>query len=88
MYDYTVIDVSRPGAGKGLCLADEAGELHVARTTAIVPRVGSRLLGNSPRLGFGILLGQSFDEVFRVVFEVVNCSREEASWSLHRSLTP
>jgi hypothetical protein len=88
MHDYTVVEVGHSGAQKTLCLEDEAGAWHVATAIAAVPRVGTRLLGNSPALGFGLLLGAPLDEVFRVVFEVVHCSRAEASCSLRGALTP
>jgi hypothetical protein len=88
MLDYTVLAVTRSGAEHAVCLADAAGGFHVARATARVPQVGAKLLGSAPRLGFGLLLGVPIDEVFRVIFERVHCSRAEAHHSLHGSLHP
>jgi hypothetical protein len=81
MHDYTVLAVTPSGAEHAICLADADGGLHVARATATVPPVGARLLGGAPKLGFGLLLGAPIDEVFRVIFEQVHCSRDE----VHRS---
>jgi hypothetical protein len=86
MHEYTVLDVAHTGAGNALCLADATGGHHVARATAAVPAVGDRLLGNRPALGFGLLTGTSLDQVFRVIFEAVHCSREQALNSLHGTL--
>ena len=87
MHDYTVLAVSRLGSEHAVCLA-AAGGYHVARVTARVPPVGAKLLGNAPALGFGLLLGAPLDEVFRVIFEEVHCSHDEAQRSLHGDLDP
>lgn len=47
MHDYTVLKVGRIGAEHALCLSDDAGEYHVARATAGVPRIGCS--GTLPR---------------------------------------
>ena len=86
MHDYTVMDVARSGSEHALCLADGAGSFHVARATADVPPVGAKLTGNSPALGFGLLSSTPVDQVFRVIFEEVRCSEEEAHHSLHGAL--
>lgn len=83
MLDYTVLSVTRSGAEHAVCLADATGGFHVARATARVPPVGAKLLGHAPRLGFGLLLGVPIDEVFRVIFERVHCSHDEAHRLLH-----
>lgn len=88
MYDYTVLDVARVGAKATLCLRGEDGRFHVARATATVPAVGDRLFGDKPALGFGLLLGAPIDQVFRVIFEAVHCSEDEAHESIHGGLTP
>lgn len=88
MRDYTVIKVARTGEAHALCLADDAGGYHVARATAAVPRAGARLLGNPPALGFGLLLAEPIDEVYRVIFEAVHCTEAEALDSVHGSLSP
>ena len=88
MRDYTVLKVARPSSGHALCLTDDLGGHHVARATAAVPRPGARLLGNTPALGFGLLLAQPLDEVYRVIFEAVHCTEAEALDSVPGSLTP
>jgi len=88
MYDYTVITLARCGAEHALCLCDDAGGYHVARATAAVPKIGARLLGNTPALGFGLLLGPPIDQVYRVIFEAVHCTQAEAHDSVHGSLAP
>lgn len=88
MRDYTVLKVARSNSGHALCLADDAGGYHVARATAAVPRPGARLMGNTPELGFGLLLGGAMDEVYRVIFESVHCTQDEAQDSVNGSLTP
>jgi hypothetical protein len=86
MHDYTVLAVNRSGSEPALCLADAAGGYHVARATASVPAVGAKLLGSAPALGFGLLVGAPVDHVFRVIFEEVHCSHDEAQRSLHGGL--
>jgi hypothetical protein len=65
-----------------IALCDSDGGFHVARTTAGTLPVGTRLMGNRPALGFGLLLGESIDTVYRVTFESVHCGREQAMKSL------
>ncbi len=88
MHDYTVLDVAHSGAEHALSLSDGAGGFHVARATADVPPIGAKLTGDAPALGFGLLLSTSVDQVFRVIFEEVHCSEEEAHHSLHGALGP
>lgn len=88
MHDYTVLAVTRSGSEHAVCLADATGGFHVARATAGVPPVGAKLLGSEPKLGFGLLLGAPIDEVFRVIFEQVHCSHDEAHRSLFGGLHP
>lgn len=66
-----------------VALCDAEGQYHVARTATGAPAVGSTLVGNSAKLGFGLLLDESsFDAVHRVTFETVRCARDEALQSL------
>jgi hypothetical protein len=88
MHDYTVLKVARLGSEHALCLSDDSGGYHVARATAAVPAPGARLLGNSPALGFGLLLGTPIDQVYRVIFEAVHCTETEAHDSVHGSFSP
>jgi hypothetical protein len=83
MHHYTVLAISRSRSGYALRLADEAGICHVARATATVPSVGAQVLGSAPALGFGLLLGATTDQVFRVSFEQVHCSEDDANRSLY-----
>ena len=76
MHRYVVASRQEQNRSIGLC--DAEGHFHVARATSVAPPVGARLTGNPPALGFGLLLGESFDNVYRVTFEAVHCSREEA----------
>lgn len=86
MHDYTVVKVARSGTEHTLCLFDGVGSYHVARATAAVPRMGARLLGNPPALGFGLLLGVALNDVYRVIFEAVHCTHDEAQGSVNGSL--
>ena len=87
MHDYTVLDVAPSGAEHSMCLSDGDGCYHVARATADIPLLGAKLTGTSPALGFGLLLGDPDHQVFRVIFESVHCSHEEAHESIHGALT-
>lgn len=87
MRDYTVLQVAPSGAEHALCLSDDAGEYHIARATAAVPRIGARLLGGAPSLGFGLLLEPPVEHVYRVIFEAVHCTEAEAHDSMSGSLT-
>jgi hypothetical protein len=82
MHDYTVLAVTPSGAEHAVCLADAAGDLHIARATASVPPVGTKLLGGAPELGFGLLLSTPVTEVFRLIFEHVHCSERNVSMTL------
>jgi hypothetical protein len=86
MHRYVVAATQADGPAVALC--DERGRFHVARAAAASPPFGARLTGNPPALGFGLLLGEPFDQVYRVIFESVHCSHEEAMQSLHGALGP
>ena len=70
-----------------IALCDSEGRFHVARASMATPQVGTKLTGNSPALGFGLLLGEPLDKVYRVTFETVHCGHKEAMQSLHGSLS-
>lgn len=78
MSSYTVLDATPLLSGQALCLRDEEGRYHVVRTTAEVPEIGLRLKGQRPRLGLELLVGASTGQVFRVVFEALNCGQRGA----------
>jgi len=80
MHRFVVASSHTPARLIALC--DSEGLFHVARTATGVPAVGTPLVGNGPQLGFGLLLGESFDTVYRVTFEAVRCDRDEAMQSL------
>ena len=72
--------------GRLFALCDSDGHFHVARSNVDTPPVGVRLTGNKPALGFGLLLGESLDKVYRVTFEEVHCRHQAAMQSLHGDL--
>lgn len=87
MHDYTVVKVARSGKEYAPCVFDEAVEHHIARATAAVSRISARLLENALSLGFGLLLGVALNDVYRVIFEAVHCTHDEAQDSVNGSLT-
>lgn len=76
---------STQALGRLIALCDAEGHFHVARTNMGTPPVGVKLTGNNPTLGFGLLLGESLDKVYRVTFEQVHCEHQAAMRSLHGS---
>lgn len=78
MQCYTVLDATPLLTGQALCLRDLQGRYHVARTTAEVPAIGQRLSGSAPRIGFSMLVAVVTGQVFRVVFESLDCSQLRA----------
>lgn len=69
-----------------IALCDSDGLFYVAHTAADAPALGTRLVGNGPKLGFGLLLGESLDAVYRVNFDAVRCRPDEALQSLQTEL--
>ena len=65
-----------------IALCDAEGHFYVARTSADAPALGTRLRGNGPKLGFGLLLGEAMDAVYRVNFEAVRCGADQALQAL------
>jgi hypothetical protein len=80
MQRFVVAGTQVPGQLMALCDGD--GKFHVARAALGTPEVGARLMGNDPALGFGLLLGEPLDQVYRVTFEAVRCEHHEAMRSL------
>ena len=76
MHRYVVANAHSQSPFVALC--DSEGRFHVVRATTGTPPVGTRLTGNTPALGFGLLLGEALDKVYRVTFEAVDCGRERA----------
>lgn len=87
MHEYTVVKVTPSGTEHVLGLLDGAGSYHVARATSEVPRIGARLLGSAPALGFGLLLSVALNNVYRVTFEALHCTQDEAQDSVNGSMT-
>lgn len=86
MHSFVVAD--RKSQGRTSVLCDSEGRFYVARATAgSLPPVGTPLIGNRPRMGFALLLGEAFNSVYRVTFEAVGCTHGEAIQSLHSSTT-
>jgi hypothetical protein len=80
MHQYVVARIEAHSRSIALCDAD--GLFHIARSTRGIPAVGARLTGNAPALGFALLLGESFEQVYRVTFDAVHCSRAAALGSI------
>ncbi len=81
MHHYRVLDTS--ALRRAVALLDRAGRYHIARATATVPDVGLYLYGHPPSLGFHILLAAPNRQVFRFIFEFIDCSGQAASDRLH-----
>ena len=76
MHRYVV--AGKQPQGRSIALCDADGRFHVARVGEQAPPLGARLTGNRPALGFGLLLGEALDAVYRVTFEAVDCGLEHA----------
>jgi hypothetical protein len=82
MHRYVVAGTQK--SGQSITLCDSDGRFHIARASAGAPQFGTKLIGNRPTLGFGLLLGELLDDVYRVTFEAVHCGREEVLRTLQR----
>lgn len=71
MHRYQVSDTNPKD--QAFALRDCADRYHVARATSAVPQVGQELYGHQPSLGFHILVGVATGQVFRLIFERVDC---------------
>ncbi len=85
MNSYRVFDQCR--LGKEIALCDGQGRFHIASILSEVPAVGADLNGVPPTLGLGTLLASTRGQMFRVTFEVVDCTLESAFERLHPQLT-
>lgn len=81
MHHYRVSETS--ALRRAAALQDRAGRHHIACAIAAVPDLGLVLYGQPPSLGFHILLAASNREMFRVIFEFIDCSGQVASEHLH-----
>jgi hypothetical protein len=76
MHHYQVSEVT--AKGQAFALRDGADRYHAARATSAVPHVGLDLYGHPPSLGFHILVGVANGQVYRLIFERVDCGRQVA----------
>jgi hypothetical protein len=56
----------------GISLRSRNGQFHLARALNGQPAQGALLSGDSPHLGFGLLVCEETEAVFRVIFEQIN----------------
>lgn len=91
MSSYRVFD--QCGRGNEIALCDGQGRFHIASIASIasivsdVPSVGTDLNGVLPTLGLGALMACTRGQMYRVTFEVVDCTLESAFNRLHPQLT-
>lgn len=70
MHKYRVVELH---ADKGLCaLQCGQGRHHLIRALGRAPGLDTRLVGDKPHLGFGILRCTATGAMFRVIFEAIN----------------
>lgn len=70
MHKYRVIE--NPNGDGRIALQSGSGRCHLARALGGSPTVGAIVYGTRPHLGFGILLGSSSAQSYRVIFETIN----------------
>ena len=70
MQKYRVVDIWTPE--RRLALRCGAGRFHLARSLGVLPNSGAVLNGDSPHLGFGLLLCPRSGTIFRVIFESIS----------------
>ena len=70
---YEVIDHST--IGPEVALRDQAGRFHIAQTATERPLVGTELTGAQAKPGFDTLLSTRTGQMYRVIFDLVDCSR-------------
>ena len=70
MQKYRVVDIWT--RERRLALRCSAGRFHLARALGVLPNAGAVLDGDSPQLGFGILLCPRSRTIFRVIFESIS----------------
>ena len=85
MNSYRVFD--KCGLGNEIALCDGQGRFHIASIASHVPSVGTDLKGVLPTLGSGALMASTRGQMYRVTFEVVDCTLESAFSRLHPQLT-
>jgi hypothetical protein len=81
MAQYLVLDMN---AGQRLvALRDQCSCYHVARVTAELPPIHGQLDGAKPAVGFNLMVAQCSSQVYRMIFELVNCGHGVALERLH-----
>ena len=74
MHKYRVVTVW--AESHRLVLRCGAGRYHQIRALGLLPKVDETLHGDSPHLGFGILLSTAPGAMFRVIFESTGHARK------------
>ena len=74
MHNYRVVGLW--AEERRLALRCSAGRYHVIRALGVMPRAGAELDGDSPHLGFGILLCPKLAVTFRMVFESIDHAKQ------------
>ena len=69
MHNYRVVGLW--AEEQRLALRCSAGRYHLTRALGLLPEAGAALDGDSPHLGFGLLLCPKSGTSFRVVFESI-----------------
>jgi len=81
MAEFIVVDVN--AERRLLALLDRSGRYHVAFATAGAPPIHAYVRGFNPECGFGLLVEVQTGHIYRIVFEVVDCSQENALQRVH-----
>jgi hypothetical protein len=73
MHEYRVVE---RWVDQGLCALEcNFGRFHVARPLHVMPPAAFTLVGDQPRLGFGLLVCTATGAIFRMIFESINHSQ-------------
>jgi hypothetical protein len=81
MAKFIVVDVN--AERRLIALLDRAGRYHVAFATSGLPPLSAYVRGFNPERGFGLLVNVQSGQVYRIVFEAVDCRQESAFALLH-----
>ena len=74
MHKYRVVAVW--AESHRLVLRCSAGRYHLIRALGLLPKEDETLHGDSPHLGFGVLLSTTPGAMFRVIFESTDHARK------------
>jgi hypothetical protein len=81
MAEFIVVEVNEER--RLIALLDRAGRYHVAFATSGMPPISTYVRGFNPERGFGLLVNVQSGQVYRIVFESVDCRQEKALELLH-----